>query len=274
MDTAEYRAHPAKGSTDIGIAATKSVAHALVARARETTPAMRKGTLTHMATLEPEDMDELKQWEPGQCQAETAKGPQCKKAAVRGDDLCSLHGGVVNDDVISTVEYKELNDTATAIRNNISRLDEPFCHLLSGHQSEVPVFGELDDLEVKGLLDIWHPDVPAIADLKGTAMLPSVRTWGYRIRDGTGLVQAALYCHIARQLTGKQVSWAWLIHESAPPYGVVVYRAKEALIEHGLTLAREGVRRWKHYSETKDPWLGWPTKSEEMDVKTWDFEEE
>ena len=85
----EYYPCPAKGSSPIRIASMQTAAHYLAQSGKEATPAMRLGSLTHAAVLEPTRFEsDFVVATVQQCASTTKKGTQCTKSSVPGADTC------------------------------------------------------------------------------------------------------------------------------------------------------------------------------------------
>lgn len=294
MPAEAYFGQPFLGSTAIKTAAVDSVAHHLARREKDLTRAQRMGQIAHSAILEPGVLEtRCVVAECGQCQARTSKGAQCSRNAVPGTNHCHQHGGneeaelwlaslPPGTEVVTEDELAKARETAEGVRAAVARSDYP--GLLDGGQREVSVFARAiltdeppgyrltiegdEGLLVCGRFDLLYADLHAIIDVKGagqTSMLAQ-RRWSWRIEDYGLHVQAAIYTDLGRVALGLQpeedMHFTWLAHEQDKPHAARFYDACREDIVSGRSAVAVGLRRWKHYFDTKDPWAGWPRSRE------------
>lgn len=298
----EYHAEPALGSTDIRRAALHSVAHARMPTTQ--TPAMARGSRHHAAVLEPELFDDLYAVpdDHGQCNAVTAKGPQCKKPAVLGATTCATHGGrdeaeewvaslPAGTEVITAEEREEALEAARRIQEGVSRLDDPYRRILDGGDREVTYRAVAiplaagwtmsmdadpnDGLLIHARVDIDHHGRGVIADLKGMMQLPMTEHAMVQHVTRMGMqIQASLYHWIVQTYTGERLTWSWLCHESAPPYGVRLYDIGESDLVACRLLVERGLDRWLEAQIHDEGWAGWPTRPTTIRLPPWATGEE
>ena len=187
----------------------KSPAHfqAWLAKDREQTPAMRIGTLTHLAVLEPDSFDE-----------KTVIAPLVDKRTKEGKSIWEQFKGD-NDgkDIITLDEHNQI----VAMRDSV-RKHQAAGKLLAKGGSEISVFATCPKTKVmmKGRFD-WL-DGNTIVDLKTTedaspeGFAKSVANYRYHI-------QAAHYIALAGLVGIKDATFKMIAVEKAPPYAIAVY---------------------------------------------------
>ena len=302
MPAPEYHAEPALGSTMIRQAASLSVAHALAASERPTTAAMSRGSWTHAAVLEPERWAE--DYRPAarvQCQGLTASGRPCSRQSLPGAKHCAQHGGhddldAIADDGIEMVPedvHAEINDAADAIRAGVARMDAPYSRILDVAEPEVSYLvgavltddwpgyrlttSDDGDILVHARVDIDISGAGIIADLKGVGGPGGLPTSHHGlaalIASRRWYIQAALYVDVVEAVTGRRPRWAWLAHETTPPWAVRLIEIDPADLDAGRTLVGVGLHRWHAYHEREDTWDGWWTRPVTVTLPQWVAEE-
>ena len=187
----------------------KSPAHfqAWLAEDREQTPAMRIGTLTHLAVLEPDSFDE-----------KTVIAPLVDKRTKEGKSIWEQFKGD-NDgkEILSLDEHNQI----VAMRDSV-RKHQAAGKLLAKGGSEISVFAVCPKTKVmmKGRFD-WL-DGNTIVDLKTTedaspeGFAKSVANYRYHM-------QAAHYIALAGLVGIKDATFKMIAVEKAAPYAVAVY---------------------------------------------------
>lgn len=187
----------------------KSPAHfqAWLAEDREQTPAMRIGTLTHLAVLEPDTFD-----------SKTVVAPLVDKRTKEGKSIWeqfkAQHDG---KEILSLDEH----DQIVAMRDSV-RKHQAAGKLLAKGGSEISVFATCPKTKVmmKGRFD-WL-DGNTIVDLKTTedaspeGFAKSVANYRYH-------VQAAHYIALAGLVGIKDAKFVMIAVEKSAPYAVAVY---------------------------------------------------
>ena len=187
----------------------KSPAHfqAWLAEDREQTPAMRIGTLTHLAVLEPDSFDE-----------KTVIAPLVDKRTKDGKSIWeqfkAQHDG---KDIITLDEHNQI----VAMRDSV-RKHQAAGKLLAKGGSEISVFAVCPKTKVmcKGRFD-WL-DGNTVVDLKTTedaspeGFAKSIANYRYHI-------QAAHYIALAGLVGIKDATFKMIAVEKAAPYAVAVY---------------------------------------------------
>ena len=286
-----YHEDGALGSTMIRIAAQWCVAFCLVAFKKES-PALRRGTLDHIAILEPDRLErDFVVAEIQRCAAtKKGDGAQCTRNSVPGASTCKQHGGEreleewlagLGDGVelITSEEMERAKCVGVGVKDALSRTGQGW--LLSDKaEREVSYFANavltddgyeitMDDVDsaipVKSRTDIRATRL--ICDLKGKArkeaLLP--RKWAWEIEDYGCHIQGRLYSDVVACVEQEErTEFGWLVHMTEDPFAVRLFTMSDTDRMLGGRAVREGLRRWKHYFDTGDPWLGWPTGLEEV----------
>ena len=187
----------------------KSPAHfqAWLKQDRQQTPAMRIGTLTHTAVLEPNSFDE-----------KTVVAPLVDKRTKEGKSIWEqFKGDNEGKDIISLDEHEQI----VAMRDSV-RKHQAAGKLLAKGGSEISVFAVCPQTKVmmKGRFD-WL-DGNTIVDLKTTedaspeGFAKSVANYRYHM-------QAAHYIALAGLVGIKDATFKMIAVEKAPPYAIAVY---------------------------------------------------
>jgi hypothetical protein len=138
---------------------------------------------------------------------------------------------------------------------------------------EVAVFGEIDGVEIKGMIDIVptldSPDADSLFDLKTTASIDSEDALQRLIINRGYHWQAALYLDLYNAATGgNRDSFVFIFLETSSPYETAFVRITTDFIEQGRKEYRKALARWKTCVELGN----FPKKIEGMtiiDIPTW-----
>ncbi len=215
------------------------------------TPALRFGTACHMAVLEPERY------------AETyAEGPMVSRSSKAWKDAVAGHKGVL----MPPDEMRAVDGVLRTLKAHKSASRA----LFEGKGYNEATFictDKATGLELKCRADrVTENDV--IVDLKTTqdasqtAFAKSVVNFGYNI-------QAAYYMHVIEQATGtRPKGFAIVAVEKEPPYACQVFRASDAMIQHGTQRVTDLLEllRWLKDEYGDGPW---PSYSQDVDLPSW-----
>jgi hypothetical protein len=226
------------------------------------------------------------------CSQTTKKGSQCTRKSVPGASTCGTHGGNEEaeewiaglGDGVELVTSDELERAREVRRGVMASIEMTEYSWLLGDSTEkevsysayavliedhpgyrITLEHEPGAIAVQCRCDIRAPRL--ICDLKGCGkkedLLPY--KWQWKIHNFSMHIQGALYADIvaAVEREGK-TAFGWLAHMTSEPYAVRIFTMSDIDRERGRCMVAEGLRRWKHYYDTGDPWLGWPTKLEEV----------
>tara|TARA_R110000822_G_scaffold165793_3_gene306295 strand:+ start:4969 stop:5778 length:810 start_codon:yes stop_codon:yes gene_type:complete len=192
----------------------RSPAHykAWLAEDREQTPAMRIGTLTHLAVLEPDTFD-----------SKTVVAPLVDKRTKEGKSIWEQFKGENAEKEIITIDER---DQIVAMRESVHKHQAAGKLLVFGG-SEISVFAVCPKTKVmmKGRFD-WL-DGNTIVDLKTTedaspeGFAKSVANYRYHI-------QAAHYIALAGLVGIKDATFKMIAVEKSAPYAVAVYELDAA----------------------------------------------
>jgi hypothetical protein len=200
--------------------------------AKEETDAMRLGSITHRALLEPETMDGAFHVKPDGMKFSTKDGKAWQ------DD----HG---DRPIISTGEFARMAAMRTAVWNHKAARK-----FLEGAQRERCLFGQDGKGTLrKARLDLIPASGNALADLKTCAsasefqMAKSMDKLGYNR-------QAAFTLDLCKLLQMEFHHWFLICVESAPPFDVVVYPVDPAAIQVGHNEIEGAIQTYRHCMET------------------------
>lgn len=211
------------------------------APSKKASAAFQKGTLIHLAVLEPDRFMET-----------VVMGPGENKALKEWKDFAIAHDGLT---VAKPSEFRMVTEIARQIRENDIAYE-----MISGAKKEVSLSWHDDEtgLLCRGRLDAFNrtqliiPDIKTTADASPAKFFRSVGDYRYH-------VQAAFYSDGVRKILGGDPVFTWITIETAWPYIVQVYEVPEYMIEIGRAEYRTNLRRLKRCIET-DIWPGYGGK--------------
>lgn len=206
----------------------RAYVHAMTAVQPET-PAMRLGTLIHMAVLE-----------PGRWSREVVSydGERRGAAWQKFRDEHVEAGRTVT----TGAEYATAQAAALAVRNHPTAA--PL--LRRAWEREVELYGEVDSTDCKGKLDAIGEGI--LLDLKSTSGNVQPRVWARTAHQYSYHGQVAFYRELALTLN-RPVDRCYLIAvQTVAPYEVCVYRVSDDVLELGKALVMDllGRRRDLH----------------------------
>jgi hypothetical protein len=220
----------------------------------EPTPAMRLGTLTHSAVLEPEDFSAGTIVRPDGIDRRTSTG---KAAWTEFEQLA------IGKEIISAEESAKL----AAIRDAV-RAHPAAAKALAGSPTiEQSIFWESDGIACR-----CRPDAVTergvIVDLKTTrdaspdGFAKSVAQYRYH-------VQAAYYSDGYEAAFGEPPrGFVFIAVETEPPYLVAVYVASEAMTSRGRMDYQQDLDTFRECRDT-DTWPGYATAPITLDLPKW-----
>ncbi len=231
----DYHAHPALGSSDLRNL-LRSPAHYVAARKapKVETPAMRRGTLAHVCTLEPE------RWAKDFVLKPKVDGRTKEGKAVLADFEASIGARQI-------VTYDEAV-TAEAIAEAVKAHPAAAGLLRAQVGIEAPVFwaDETTGVQCKGRVDL-------VAKVGGRTLLVDLKTTGdaspeefmRSIAKWSLHVQAAHYLDGWRTITGEEpAAFVLVAVEAEPPHAVACYALDATAIEKGATLRLRALDRY------------------------------
>lgn len=271
MPSAEYHARPEISSHDLGriLEAPAKYLHGKQ-HPREATPAMRLGTLTHLAVLEPElfassvvVMPDDAPSRPSSRQRFAKKpSPDTVTACLWWDEF---ERETIGKDIIDAGELELL----FAMRDAVS--GHPAAAMLLGKiaSTEASVFwvDEQTGVQRRMRTDALAPSLKLIIDLKtGIDVSPdgfarAVANFGYHR-------QAAYYIDGMRAITGEDWRMAFVAVEKDAPHLVGVYVLSDAAVEQGRQEIRAGLETAARCIET-DEWPGYSPQVVALDLPRW-----
>lgn len=231
-----YRADPAVSKSDLWTF-RRSPAH-WADQDRKDTPAMRFGRAYHSAVLTPS----LFEWDyvtmpPGLTLRSNAGKEWARDAEATGKQI------------IQADEMATIQDMRDAL------FSDPMAAGLIGmdddSETELSIFWDDPEYHTpcKARVDILAKTITAVIDLKTTtdarpeAFEKAAWSLGYH-------VQAAWYTYGLRQITKEDHAFYFVAQETARPYGVVVFRAGQAMIDEGMKEAYRILADWVECAKT------------------------
>ena len=244
MSNSEYHQHPAVGSSDLKLILRSTKHYQYIKENRpEPSPAMRLGTLVHLAMLEPGLFKKFRVMPDF-----AGKGSRAEKEAW----LIANHGELI-------VTAEELEAVKGALHSVSEHALAP--KLLAGGAAEESLFWQDGGT---GIVLKCRPDFikkgGILVDVK-TCQDASLSEFQKAITNYKYHLQAAHYLAGATAVTGtKHEDFIIIAVEKTPPFGVQVFQLDEQTIEKGDELRRRALLRLK---AAKDSGI-WPAYSEEI----------
>ena len=232
----------------------------------KTTDALRLGTLSHAAILEPDrdllSMVEESLLEPGKPTMVIWSGG--RRYGKAWNDFQEEHKHQ------TIVTQKMLDDAHALCAEALLMADAVHDHkfamsLLDKCEFEVAAFTDYEGQSVKGRLDAYKPG--CIPDLK-TSKDVSARPFGNDAAKFNYHVRLGCYKEFVTRITG-QVPECWLIAvEKEPPYDVVCYRVDDAVTEWGWKIAADLLNQIK-WGYENGKWPGINDGFDELHFPNW-----
>lgn len=260
LSNGDYHADSAIGKSDLVLAA-RSVLHYQSAKAapRRETPAMRIGSATHAAILEPEEYA-----------ARYAAMPPCDRRTKEGKALAAeFEAANAGKTVISQDEAETID------RMRLSILAHPIARqLVSGGRAEASVFwtDPATCLRCKCRPDYLLLDQHTVVDLKTTE---DASTWPFARSCATYKYNAQQAWYMdGLQAEGLDVdSFLFVAVEKEPPHAVAVYTIEPAAVEAGRAWCRAALENLAVYYDRvangEEPYAGYPPVVAEISLPVW-----
>ena len=221
--------------------------------ARIDSPAMAFGTLVHTFVLEPH-VAEARYRPRADVDGRTKEG----KAVRDWESALASQQGI---QFVNRSDY----DAATAITASV-RSHLGCSSLLSGGLAEVS--GTVDgfsDVNVRirpdYLTDKHIVDLKTCVDARSDAFSRSVINFLYQ-------VQAAFYVDVAEAIDGKKRDFYWVAVEKDAPYAVSVFKASDAMLEHGRAQYKCAIALYKECASL-DLWPAYSQQIQQLDLPGW-----
>lgn len=228
----------------------KSPAHVkhYLENGRKETAEMARGTLLHLAILEPHKLSDVMVYDKldgrtkeGRTQREELE--EARESGVLTAPRAELER--VSEMAQSVFAHSDANKIVKAVS-----------------ECEKILQGELLGIKCKGLADFYSEKGQFLGDLKTTSKDPRFFSFQREAANFHYYTQAAFYLLLCKAMNIKADAFFWIVVESEPPYGVCVYPlsevtrstcdlAIEALLERHK--ACEATDYWPCYSEPMQP---------------------
>ena len=272
MTEAEYRADPRMNVSKL-VHGLESMRHLKweIDHPTEATPAMKRGTMAHTYILQPEEfrsryvrMPEFqfdRENSTGKGQPSVSKATTYYKERVAAFEAENSGSEVITGDDIAWCESIKL-----AVRSDPTALK-----LLESCKWEDPLFGSIEGVECKGLLDLlsqcW------IGDIK-TAMSVQPRMFGSSAAKLNYPFKLSFYRELARQ-NGYPIDTVFLIAvESKGPFDCVTSEVPEIVLDNAFGNVCRVMRDYKRCLETGV----WPGVSggrvQQLEIPLWSMPDE
>ena len=254
IDNHDYHSGPGLSATNLCELA-RSPLHYITSLAtpHKETPAMKLGSATHCAILEPERFD-----------VEYLQAPHLDRRTKEGKAAWTEieQSGKI---LLSEEDYKKATDMAQAVHKH-----KIASRLLSGGASEQSIYWnqEINSLDDNKFLCKCRPDylkeIPQgclIVDLKTSqdAEINSFQKkayWNYNYH-----IQAAHYMNGFEAVTHKKtLAFIFIVIESEPPYAINIFKAADEFINSGKNKVRELYELYASCLEKNN----WPGYSEDI----------
>jgi len=219
----------------------------------EPTPAMRKGTLTHLAILEP---DRFK--------SEIAVAPECDRRTTKGKELwtefVAAHEG---KEIITAQEFAELDAMRLAVWSHptagklLEQIEEVETSIM-WHTEGVDCRTRPDAITRKR----WTLDLKTTSDASPEGFAKSVANYRYHVQD-------AFYTDARAHVEGEGLPFVFLCVETAPPFLVAVYTLPAEAKTEGRRLYLEDLATFRECEET-GVWPGYAAdKIHALEMPRW-----
>lgn len=255
----EYYADPAIGGTALRDALRSPLhfwaRHLDPAREFKETPAMRLGTLAHLAILEPE------RWAD-----ETILAPTVDRRTKAGKEAwAAFLEEAAGKEIVSAEDAAIVESIAAAVRGHRGA-----GALLKGAATEVSLEWRDDatGMRCKGRMDAVAKhddviiDVKTCQDASPASFTRSIANFGYHI-------QAAHYIDGYEAATGvRPRAYIWIAVESSAPHGVAVYAADLGMLEIGAEKRAMALEIIAECTESGH-WPGYPAEIQTISLPGW-----
>jgi hypothetical protein len=216
----------------------KSMLHLKCARELRTaqTSAMRQGTASHLALLEPDKLDDMII-----INDDSRNSNKFKELKA----MCDKDGITV----LKTAEY----ETALAMAEQ-AHANSDIARLINGTDHEVSLFWQHDLYGLGKCRPDGYSDNFGIVEYKTTANIdPEAfkrQAWNIGYHIGIGW-----YCHGVEVVTGVKPAYTFIVQESKPPFDCYTMPVSMPTIDKCIDMALDLARRYKA-SKVTDTWLG------------------
>ncbi|GAA3705556.1 hypothetical protein GCM10023081_46930 [Arthrobacter ginkgonis] len=247
MESDDYHAHHALGSSSLKTLATRTPAHFVWERENpKTSDAFDLGTVAHSLILEQDESGVAVL----QVRDKRSKAWKEFDADTRAEGKIPLTGA----------EW----DRVTAMRDSV--MSHPIArNAFTGHVAERSVFWEKSGVPVKCRPDAWNRGV--IVDLK-TAVNADPRDFPKKAMDLGYHQSQALYRDGMEALTGDRPRFLFVIVEKEPPHLVSVVELDPDFEALGARLNDQALTIYRECTDT-GTWPGYPTPATPLPAPRW-----
>ncbi len=252
---ADYLQWPTASKSSLWLMHEKSPAHVMWAmkNPKPATQAMRIGSATHHAVLEPDIFGER-----------YVRGPEGSRAtkAVKEAEAAIL-AERPDAQILKPVEY----DLCISLRDAVHA--HPKAHRLIDGEAEASAtwVDEETGVRCKGRIDMISDKTPTIVDLK-TTRDASPRRFPRDFYNLGYHVQAAFYLEGAMRVGVDATHFVIVAVEKDPPFGVALYDVSTEALLAGAEEARRLLRQWAK-CEQAGSWPAYSDRVEQLNLPTW-----
>lgn len=272
MTEQEYRADP-RMNVSLLVSGLKSMRHLRweMDHPTEPSPAMKRGTMAHCYLLQPDEflrryvqmpafeMDDANATDNGK--PSTSKATKYYKAKV-----AEFYADNADAEVISDGDRQWCVEIANGVMS-----DPLAAEMINSMEMEVPLFGNIEGVEVKGLMDLlsqcW------LADIKTTVSVHP-RMFGASAAKLNYPFKLSWYRELARQ-NGYPIDTVYLIAvESKGPFDCVVSEVPDVVLDNAFDEVKRVLREFKK-CKASGVWPGTSGgKVQQLEIPLWSMPDE
>jgi hypothetical protein len=180
------------------------------------------------------------------------------KAAKEQRDQARAYGRIP----VLAKDADRLEEFATEVRRQLAESGLNPVPFTDGEPEQTMVWDE-DGVLCRARIDWLHTNGD-VRDLKTTSRYAPGWDRGPLFDNGCD-IQAALYMRGLRKLLGRDPEWTWIVAETKPPYGVMVYKLTAPVRALGDSKLDVALAKWKACLET-GRWPGYPATVVDADL--------
>lgn len=272
MTEAEYRARP-EMNVSLLVHGLRSMRHLKweMDHPSEQTPAMKRGTMAHCYLLQPAEFNrryvQMPAFEMDDANCTDGGKPSTSKATKYYKSRVAAWEA--ENEGVEIISESDRN-WCIGIANGV--ISDPLAaQMINTMQMEVPLFGEIENVECKGLVDLlsecW------LADVK-TSLNVNPRQFGSTAAKLNYPFRLAFYRELARQ-NGYPIDTVYLIAvESKGPFDCVVSEVPDVVLDNAFEQVCKTLRNYKACKETGV----WPGTSggevQQLEIPLWSMPDE
>lgn len=270
-----YREHPAANFSNLKhlVNGTALDYHHALQNPLVPTRAMEIGTLIHAVYLEGADLETLivivpddAPKKPDKKQLNAKKlSDDTKKAIAWWEEFNATVNGRI---ILDTKEKQSITDSVANLESN-AWLNKFMGAIYANGDTEVAVYGTIEGIPCKGLIDALSLNPLCVGDLKCLYEV-GPREFARAVNDRHYDLQYALYCELMIQngMTDVVPPWVWICQQTGQPHNLALYNASPEWFENGrrkLTLCLDKLKR----SQDSGQWESFPVEPVSLEMPRW-----